>query len=132
MSVMLTALCLALAVAEASKSLFLSPAQPWTGQPVAYGPLLLAGLLGAWLARLAPGRMWSPTLHRLLWMCTASVLLAWMGVGIVLYPRASVGAVLGTWRFMLREWAVLVLVSVVGYLVVRFFFHPKRSAREAT
>jgi hypothetical protein len=131
MSKGLTALGLALAAAEASKSLLLSPAQPWTIQPVAYGPLLLAGLLGIGLARMAAGPTWRGALLPLVWMCTASTLLAWVGIGVVLYPRVSVGSVLGLWRFLLREWMVLLLVSTLAYLVVRFGSHRWRSAQEA-
>jgi hypothetical protein len=131
MSKWLTAIWLALGVNEASKSLFLSPAQPWTIQPIAYGPLLLAGLLGIGLARTAVGPTWPGALRRLVWMCTASTLLAWLGIWVVLYPRVSVGFVLGSWHFLLRDWMTMVLLSTLAYLVVRFGSQRWRSAQEA-
>jgi hypothetical protein len=131
MSVGLMALCLALAVAEAAKSLLLSPAQPWTIQPIAYGPMLLAGLLGIELARSAANATWARALRRLVWMCTVSILVAWLGIGAVLYPRVSVGFVLGSWHFLLREWTAVVLISTLAYLVVRFGHRRWRPAPEA-
>jgi hypothetical protein len=131
MSVGLMALCLALGLAEAAKSLLLSPAQPWTIQPIAYGPMLPAGLLGIELARSAVNATWARALRRLMWMCMVSILVAWLGIGAVLYPRVSVGFVLGSWHFLLREWIAVVLISTLAYLVVRFGRHRWRPAPEA-